>query len=88
MRRLGDTDERWVRLGEPRRISLETSDRALIAANTAVVVHTRRKPIERTGLYEFLFLIGPNDRQGSLRYGENRPDVARLPIASFRIPGR
>ena len=88
MRRLGESDERWVLLGEANSIALETSYRALIESKAAVVVHTRRKPIDQTGQYEFLFLIGPNDRQGRLLYGGVRPDAAHPPVASFQIPGR
>jgi len=47
---------------------------------------TERKTIDAPGVYEFVFVIGPNVKQGVLSYGENRPDVARRPIGSFKVP--
>src|SRR5262245_29054509 len=45
-----------------------------------------RKTIDTPGVYEFVFVIGPNVKQGVVSYGENRPDVARRPIGSFKVP--
>jgi hypothetical protein len=47
---------------------------------------TERKTVDAPGTYEFVFVVGPSVKQGALLYGENRPDVARRPIGSFKVP--
>ncbi len=66
--------------------TLSRSYRAQTDTGTAIVEKSRRKSIDKPAVYEFVFLIGPSVKQGVLSYGENRPDVGRLPVGSFKVP--
>jgi hypothetical protein len=68
--------------------TLQRSYAGLLASKAATIQKSRRSPIDKAGRYEFVFLIGPTAKQGALLFGENRPDVARLPVGSFKIPSR
>jgi hypothetical protein len=68
--------------------TLQRSYAALLASKAATIQKSRRRPIEKAGRYEFVFLIGPNAKQGALLFGADGPDVARLPVGSFKIPSR
>jgi hypothetical protein len=77
-----------VRLDNSFRLSgtLSRSYRAQVEAGAAKVEKDRKRAIDKPGVYEFVFLVGPAVKQGALSYGGNRPDVARVPIDSFRVP--
>jgi hypothetical protein len=75
----------WVLLDDQNG-TLSRSYRSLIESGAAVVEKQRSKALDQAGNYEFVFVIGPTVKQGALAYGENRPDVARVPIGSFKVP--
>jgi len=74
----------WVLLDS--RGLLERSYAPLIASKAAVAEQGRKRPIDRPGLYELVYFIGPTVRQASLFVGPDRPNVARVPIGAFKIP--
>jgi len=75
----------WILLDSPAG-SLERQYAALLASKAAISQKSRPLAVEHAGRYEFVFLIGPTAKQGALLFGENRPDVARLPVGSFKVP--
>ena len=81
----GGPNPPWILLDSPTG-SLERSYAALLASKAAIVQKGRTHAVDRTGRYEFVFLIGPTAKQAALLFGENRPDVARLPVGSFKVP--
>jgi 4-hydroxy-2-oxoheptanedioate aldolase len=74
----------WILLDSPTG-SLERSYAALLASKAAIVQKNRQRVVEHAGHCEFVFLIGPAAKQGALLFGENRPDVARLPVGSWLV---
>jgi hypothetical protein len=66
-----------------RRNDTEWSYAALLASKAATIQKSRRSPIEKAGRYEFVFLIGPNAKQGALLFGADRSTGRRA--ASRRI---
>jgi hypothetical protein len=45
-----------------------------------------KSALAKAGRYELEYVIGPKVKRGALLYGENRPDVARVPIGPFTVP--
>ncbi len=80
----GASPKRWVLLDSSAG-SLARSYRAMIDSGAAVVETTRNKPVE-TGHYEFVYLVGTSVRRGTLTYGDDRRESARLAIGSFDVP--
>lgn len=82
---LAGPDRRWVLL-ETSIGTLEKSYTAMIKANTAVLHKGRSLPIDRTGRYEFVYLIGPSVKQGAFAYQENKPTAAGMIVGAFTVP--
>ena len=43
-------------------------------------------PIDKTGRYEFVYLVGPSVKQGAFVYLEDRPTAAGLVVGPFKVP--
>ncbi len=85
MKALDGSDKRWVLL-ETSVGTLEKSYAAMIKANTAVLHKGRNVPIDKTGRYEFVYLVGPTVKQGAFAYQENTPTAAGIIVGPFKVP--
>jgi hypothetical protein len=85
MRALDGADQRWLLL-ETQVGTLQKSYAAMLKANAAVLHKGKNLPIDRTGRYEFVYLVGPSVKQGAFVYLEDRPTAAGLIIGPFNVP--
>ena len=85
MKALDGADRRWVLL-ETSVGSLQKSYAAMLKANLAVVHKGKNLPIDKTGRYEFVYLVGPSVKQGAFVYLEDRPTAAGLIVGPFKVP--
>jgi hypothetical protein len=64
--------------------------RALIDSHVAVIAHARKASLQDAGRYEFVYVVGSNQKQAALAYGEDvvhRPvDLEQRLIGSFKVP--
>jgi len=85
MKALDGADGRWVLL-ETSGGTLQESYAAMLKANQAVVHKGKNLPIDKTGQYEFVYLVGPSVKQGAFVYLEDRPTAAGLIGGPFKVP--
>src|SRR5262245_16191896 len=81
----GNGKQPWVLLTAPGG-TLARTYKALLDSGAAIVGTDRTRPIERTGRYELVYVIGRSVKQAALTYGDDHPDPARPLIAKFDVP--